>query len=145
MNIWQFQTKLSKRLLWWGVSSILGGLFLLRGNKFFKGVGWQFIGWGFINILIALFGNASANARLDNYDNPGKTDIQAKEADNLQRLLWINAGLDVLYILGGKNWADKDKGDGSRSGHGLGIVLQGAFLLIFDILHALNTPKDETK
>jgi hypothetical protein len=144
MNIWQFQNKLSRRLLAWSAISIVSGFFLLRGNKFWKGVGWQFIGWGAIDAMIALFGNASANQRIDNMDNPGDTTIQEKEADNLQKILWVNTGLDVLYMLGGKNWSDKDKGDGSRAGHGLGIALQGLFLLIFDVWHALAVPKKDT-
>lgn len=141
MNIWQFQHKLSSRLLMWGGVSVVSGLFLLRGNRFWRGVGWQFIGWGAIDALIAVFSRTTANNRLDNMENPGLESVKIKEADNLQRLLWINSALDVVYILGGKRWSDSDKGDGSRAGHGLGIVLQGAFLLVFDLYHALKTPR----
>lgn len=143
MTIWQFQQKLSGRLLMWGAGSVVGGLFLLRGNRFWRGVGWQFIGWGAIDAVIALFGQVSANNRLDNMENPGLDSVQTSESENLQRLLWINAALDVMYVAGGKRWADQDKGDGSRAGHGLGIALQGTFLLVFDIYHALKIPKTD--
>lgn len=145
MTIWQFQTKLSSRLLTWSVASIVGGVLLLRGNAFWKGVGWQFIGWGTIDAGIALFGQASANTRLNEYENPGAPQVLTAEAENLQRLLWFNAFLDVLYILGGKRWADGERGNGQRSGTGLGIAIQGAFLLIFDIYHALQTPKENVR
>ncbi|XWX05165.1 hypothetical protein VZO05_06315 [Aggregatilineales bacterium SYSU G02658] len=143
MNIWQFQNRLSRRLLAWGVGSTLCGVFLLRGGAFWRGVGWQFIGWGVIDALIALFGRNAAESRIDSLENPGLESVQAEETEKLTRLLWINAGLDVLYMLGGKQWADGDKGDGSRAGHGLGIVLQAAFLLFFDLYHALTAPKSK--
>ncbi len=145
MNIWQFQNKLSQRLLLWGAGSVVAGLFLLRGNAFWRGVGWQFVGWGFIDALIALFGRASMNQRLESLENPGLPEVQTKESDNLRRLLWINAFLDVLYVMGGKAWADRDSGDGKRAGTGLGIALQGFFLLVFDVFHALETPDERVK
>ena len=143
MNIWQFQHKLSKRLLWWSGGSVVTGLFLLRGGKFWRGVGWQFIGWGAIDAGIALFGRVSMNERLNAMDNPGLIEVQKKETSNLIRLLWVNAALDVFYVIGGKRWADGDDGSGNRAGHGLGIVLQGAFLLFFDVYHALTAPKEK--
>jgi hypothetical protein len=143
MNIWQFQNKLTQRLLWWGAGSMVVGLFLLRGNAFWKAVGWQFVGWGFVDALIALFGRASMNQRLEALENPGLPEVHARESENLRRLLWLNAFLDILYVMGGKAWADRDRGDGRRAATGLGIALQGLFLLIFDVFHAMECP-DET-
>ena len=55
----------------------------------------------------------------------------------------VSTCLDVLYVLFGLRMARRDKGDGVRRGNGLGIVIQGAFLLIFDLLHASGLPDPE--
>ncbi len=64
--------------------------------------------------------------------------VVAKEQRNLQRLLWINTGLDVLYILGGlKLVQTKGAGDARWRGRGWGIVVQGGFLFFFDAFQAM--------
>jgi hypothetical protein len=57
-------------------------------------------------------------------------------------LLWINTALDVLYVLGGLWWAKRDSGDGEAKGNGLGVMIQGAFLFVLDLIHALNAPDE---
>jgi hypothetical protein len=136
MNVWQWQERISKRLMMWAGVSMVVGLLLRRGGKFWRGVGEQFMGWGLVNALIAFFGQSAAWSKVDSYDNPGETQVLREERDNLSKLLWLNAGLDVLYMLGGRAFARRDKGDGKRRGVGLGIVLQALFLLVFDVLHA---------
>lgn len=65
--------------------------------------------------------------------DPQAPAVEAQERRNLRRLLWLNAGLDVLYVLGGlllqrrQHWR----------GHGWGIIIQGSFLFLFDLYHAL--------
>jgi hypothetical protein len=136
MNIWQFQAVVSKRLLQWGIFSCILGFFLRLGGRFWKGLGNQFIAWGAIDAAIAIGGQIASNNRLDQFENPGKAEVKQKEAKSLGRLLWINAVLDVFYVLGGLWWSKRDKGNG------LGVLLQGAFLLIFDVYHALKLPKN---
>jgi hypothetical protein len=143
VNIWQFQERVSRRLTVWALFSIVTGLLMRFGNKFWRGVGGQFIGWGFVNLMIAVFGQSAANQRNTSYDNPAVREVRDKERRSLGRALWFNAGLDVLYILGGRAWAGRDKGDGSQSGNGVGVMIQGAFLLVFDIVHGLALPKDD--
>ncbi len=143
MNIWQFQNRLSQRLFQWGLISSLLGFLMMRGSKFWQNIGWQFIGWGLIDALIALFGQHAARQRLDSYQNPGLPEVKVKEAANLRKLLWFNALLDVFYVLGGRRFAAEDKGDGGKLGTGVGIMLQGAFLLLFDVYHALMMPDEE--
>ncbi|MCB9114630.1 MAG: hypothetical protein H6639_06730 [Caldilineaceae bacterium] len=58
----------------------------------------------------------------------------ATDLRNLRRLLWFNAGLDVLYVAGGL--ALFRRADETQRGHGAGIVLQGLFLFKFDAIHA---------
>ncbi|MEO1287195.1 MAG: hypothetical protein AAFV93_05455 [Chloroflexota bacterium] len=143
MNIFQFQDKISKRLLRWSIGSIVVGFLMRFGGKFGKGLGNQFITWGLVDAAIAVGGQVAKRNRIDNMENPGKAEIHEKEATNLSRALWVNAALDVLYIIGGFLWAKRDKGDGSARGNGLGVMIQGLFLLIFDVFHARNLPKTD--
>ena len=143
MNIWQFENAVSQRLLRWGLVSVVVGLVMRLGSPFWKGVGSQFVGWGAVDAAIALFGFIGMRNRVDKLDNPGVAEVKRKEERNLGRALWINAILDVFYILGGFLWMRRDKGDGQARGVGWGVVIQGAFLLIFDVLHAQNMPKTD--
>ncbi len=138
MNIWEFNAAVTRRLRMWAGFSISSG-FSLQAQKdpFWQGVGTQFAGWGLINLLIALVGGrtSSRRAALPNANEP---EIVAKESRNLHRLLWINTGLDVFYMLGGI-WLAGSKGasDEKWRGQGWGIVVQGGFLFVFDLVHAL--------
>lgn len=140
MNIWQFQQKISRRLLRWGLLSVGAGALMRSGGKFWKGVGAQFVAWGAIDAAIALFGQISARNRVDRLENPGTAEVKQKETRNLRRLLWINTALDVLYMLGGWWWMRRDTGDGAARGNGFGVIAQGLFLFIFDLIHVLNIP-----
>jgi len=142
MNIWQQQDALSRNLLKWAGLSVALGLVFSLGNKFWRGVGSQFLGWGVTNALIAIFGQAAARQRVAELENPGLADIQAQEAEKLSRLLWVNAGLDVLYMLGGRAMSRRDVGDGRMKGMGLGIVLQALFLLVFDVVNARQIDRE---
>ena len=98
MDIWRFQERLTAMLLAWAASSIGTGAALSRGNVFKRGVGEQFVGWGLVNAVIALFGQRGASRR---QQQPGADapETQAAEGRKLSRLLWINTGLDVVYVL----------------------------------------------
>lgn len=143
MNIWQFQNLVSRRLLRWGVMSVIIGLLMRFGGKFWKNLGNQFIAWGAIDAGIAIGGQISARNRVDNMENPGLPEVKQEERKNLGRLLWINAGLDILYMLWGLRWLRKEGGDGADRGNGLGVLIQGAFLFAFDLIHARNLPDDD--
>ncbi|NDJ62256.1 MAG: hypothetical protein GYB67_14105 [Chloroflexi bacterium] len=71
-----------------------------------------------------------------------------REARFIRRLLWGNGLIgNPLYILGGLNLARRSL-RAERPllrGVGLGIVIQGVFLLIFDISHALSVPEQTTE
>jgi hypothetical protein len=71
-------------------------------------------------------------------------DAAARSARRLSRLLWLNTLLDVGYIAGGA-WLVRTKGrtDPAWRGHGWGVIVQGAFLFVFDLTHALRVPKKE--
>ncbi|GEM83563.1 hypothetical protein MHY01S_17290 [Meiothermus hypogaeus NBRC 106114] len=55
---------------------------------------------------------------------------------SLRQLLWINAGLDTLYVTLGLILRKRQ--EPIYKGFGLAIILQGLFLLGFDVFHALQ-------
>jgi hypothetical protein len=139
-NIWDFQRTLSQRLLVWsGISTVIGTVMAFK-RGFWRGVGSQFVGWAVVNAAIALGGQYVTQRRRAQLDNPELAKHHIREATNLKRLLWINAGLDVFYMLGGAFMMGRRQSDAQARGTGLGIILQGLFLFIFDIFHALRTP-----
>jgi len=140
MNIWKFQRTVSRRLLKWASFSMLTGGLILRPGNFWRGVGLQFISWGGIDALIAIFGLIGSKHRFNTLENPDAVEIMEKETHNLRNLLWFNAGLDVFYIIGGWLWIKRGqkKGRDLEVGSGWGVIIQGGFLLIFDVYHALK-------
>ena len=138
MNIWDFQTRLTRRLLIWSVFSVVfSTLTFFSVNSLLRGLAIQFCVWGIIDAGIAIFGayaSAKKQAKLQ-ADELAET----KEANWLERILWINTALDVLYIFGGL-WLMQTWGTESPlwRGHGLGIVIQGGFLFFFDFFHAFS-------
>lgn len=137
MNIWQFQNLLTRRLLTINAANILAGLLVLPAAAFWRGFGTQAVGWGLVNVGIAVFGGRAARRRSLAPDALEQA-VMAREARSLCRLLWINAGLDVLYMLGGWQLTRRAApGDALRRGHGWGIVAQGGLLFVFDVAHAL--------
>lgn len=139
MDIWGFQRQVTSRLLTWaGISAVLGVVIaVFRPHKFWRGVAGQFVGWAAINALIGLAGGAGAKRREETLRDAHSRSRMTTEAHNLSRLLWINAALDVLYIAGGARFGASRADDDTRAGTGVGIMIQGAFLLVFDIVHGL--------
>lgn len=143
-TIWQFQQILTRRLLAWSGFSIAAGLGMQLGDVFWRGVGAQAMGWGAIDALIAWFGRRSAERKQAKLPDPLSPVVVVKESRNLQRLLWVNTALDVIYVMGGLLLAlTKGRTNRTWRGHGWGIVIQGAFLFLFDVYHALRLPQKE--
>ncbi len=144
MSIWDFNKRLTRRLLAWAVASVgLGARFLQQKDGYSQGLGTQFVGWGAVDGLIALVGGLLAGRRRSQPD--GDTPEQrSAEARNLSRILAINTLLDVGYVLGGW-WLARTKGAADRTwrGHGRGIMVQGGFLFLFDLVHWLLVPRGE--
>lgn len=140
MNIWQFNALVSRRLALWAGLNMLMGTAMLRQRGFWRGFGVQALAWGAVDAGLALVGDQlSVRRQTDpgSFDTPLRRD---EEAAKLSRLLWLNAGLDVLYILGGLAWTQHNRRNAFRRGSGWGVVLQGAFLLAFDVFHAQRVP-----
>lgn len=139
-NSEQFQRSVSNRLLLWSILSVAGGALLqTTRSPFWRAFGQQAIGWGAIDAALAFFGRRGLEKKVQRGYPPTEA---AKDLHNLRRILWFNAGLDVLYMLGGLALFRRD--DETQRGHGAGILVQGLFLFKFDLIHALLAKQDES-
>lgn len=141
-GIYAFEEALSSRLLRWAGASVLAGAPpALAGSAFWRGFGVQSVAWGLIDAVIALGGRrgAAAKAARPGSRSPAR---QAEESQKLRRVLVINSGLDVAYVLGGLALArTRGREAPFLRGSGWGVAAQGAFLLGFDVLHARRLPR----
>ncbi|RIH85040.1 hypothetical protein Mlute_01692 [Meiothermus luteus] len=112
---------LSARLLAWSVPwALAGSTFGLLSDDPWQRSFWLTNSvWAAVNSGIALVG------------------LLGPEPDRagLRDLLYVNAGLDVLYIAGGVFLALQP--DARSQGAGWAIALQGTWLLLFDLFNAL--------
>jgi len=140
VDIWEFQDTLTRRLSWWSIGSLLAGAgMLFPGDAFWRGLGVQFLAWGAIDLAIAVFGSLGTRRRQAKLTPAELLSTQSKERASLAKILWINTGLDVLYVAGGLALAlTLGAGDPFWRGGGWGIVIQGGFLFFFDLFHALK-------
>jgi esterase/lipase len=139
--IWDFQDALSRRLLLWSVLSIAAGALMaaFSTSPWWRGFGVQLLVWGGIDAAIALFAQRVSRKRRESIAHD--REAVEREARKLRRLLWINTGLDILYVTGGfVLLGTLGEQDPFMAGTGWGIVVQGAFLFFFDLLHAVTVP-----
>ena len=134
-TFFHFQERVLGGLLAWGTGSILAGaLALASRNPVLRHVGIQAVAWGAIDATLAFFGRRGARAKIAQRAADGAT-----QARRFRTILLANAGLDIGYIAAGLALAGKAHGRANRAGMGLGIALQGAFLLGYDSLLARLT------
>ena len=122
------------RLLVWAGGSVLAGTGLLawlrfgrRRSPLLEHFGLQTAGWGAAELAFGAIARASLASR----DLAGAT--------RLDRLLWLNIGLDGGYVLVGITLVATGWMIGRRLGligAGLAIVLQGVALGLLDLLLA---------
>ena len=140
MDVWSFSSKLTRRLLTWSILSVLISVAtIFFSDPFLRGLGIQFFVWGVIDGAIAIFGERASAKRRLKVQESGLAGDEAKESRWLERILWVNTGLDVFYVLGGV-WLMQTWGAESFlwKGHGVGIIIQGGFLFFFDFFHAFS-------
>ncbi|MCU0626451.1 MAG: hypothetical protein MUF21_08200 [Gemmatimonadaceae bacterium] len=124
------------RLLVWGFASLLTGLTVqlaLRGKgtqaPLLRHFAIQTWAWGAVDLAIAFWALRGLALR----DFEGMV--------SLDRFLWFNCGLDAGYMAVGATLALcgwKLRGGGGLSGAGLGVLVQGAALLLLDLRLALQ-------
>ncbi|PKP50010.1 MAG: hypothetical protein CVT92_14790 [Bacteroidetes bacterium HGW-Bacteroidetes-1] len=93
-------------------------------------VAWNIINIGIAGYALYQFANNNQALLMDSE--------RWSEHLRIKNLYLINAGLDVLYVVAGSFlWARSVKSEKNRDrlkGFGQAIVLQGGFLLIFDLV-----------
>lgn len=136
--------RIGRQLRAWALGSVLIGAALIGAavgtgvlsegwDRIALGFGVQCLVWGAIDGVIAWFGGRDLRRRLAAGER-GDPAAARPFAHRLRRLLLVNAGLDVLYVAAGVAlivlWRTPD-----GLGHGLGVLVQGGFLLAFDVWH----------
>ncbi|MCF8338450.1 MAG: hypothetical protein K9I74_10770 [Bacteroidales bacterium] len=91
--------------------------------------------WNLVNLGIAAGGYYGAATA----DPASFTAIETlKEYHSFNKILLLNAGLDVGYVLGGLYLSERSKNVSKRQnmlkGYGQSIMLQGGFLFVFDLV-----------
>jgi hypothetical protein len=122
------------QLLVWGAVSVLSGTALLtvlragsRRSALLRHFAIQSAAWGSLDMAIAL-GQLFRTAPRD-----------VSAATRLDRLLWLNIGLDAGYVLVGTTLVMLGWRIGKRLGlvgAGIGIVVQGSALVLLDLMLA---------
>jgi hypothetical protein len=136
-NFFAYQRRALRPLLAWGVGSTVLGTLMLPARGFWRHFGIQAAAWGAIDAALAIAGRRRALLRAEELASGQLDDGAAvREAAQFRRVLRVNAGLDVLYILSGLLTAAIFRRRADRVGLGVGIAVQGLFLLIFDALLA---------
>jgi hypothetical protein len=118
---------------WSGASVIAGSAMLFHESRTIRDLGIQNVAWGVIDGGIALYARRSITRKR------GSGISVQKERNSFRKLLLINSLLDVAYV--GVGTALAASGRDNLKGHGYGIIVQGAFLLLFDGVNLLLIPK----
>lgn len=148
-NYWLFNERLNQRLMKLNILNIVVGLVLGRGTPFWRGIASQNVGWGAINIAIALVGRWLTWRKFTSVDAPYAPEVMQQEAANLRRILLINIPLNIAYMLAGfgiiRSTEHEDQKAQRRRGMGWGIIAQGMLLFCFDTFHVLRVPNTKQK
>jgi hypothetical protein len=138
-NLFAYQRRAMAALIGWAFGSIMaGGLWWYDRHPVMRGIGTQFVGWGAIDGIIALFGLRGAVQGAQQLASGAlNADEHARRAQRFERLLWINTALDALYMLGGGWLVYRHPQRPERRGMGWGVIIQGVFLWFFDSVNAL--------
>lgn len=131
----------------WAVGNMLwGGLMAGRTSGELQGFHQMNAYWNGVNLLIAGFGYYSAMTEVPSSEF--WETIQQQQS--IEKILLVNAGLDVAYMATGLYMLERGKRtDNARiRGFGKSVILQGAFLMSFDVIkflyhnaHAKDLPK----
>lgn len=122
----------------WAVTNIAGGL-ALRSNTTGSTRRFHEMNaiWNSVNLGIAAFGYFGAV----NLANPETALDLYKTQVSMDKILLFNAGLDLAYIAGGVYLMERAKSASKNAnrlkGYGRSVVMQGAFLFVFDVAMVL--------
>jgi polyferredoxin len=135
----QYQARMMRQLLFWAALSFGAGLpMMLSTREWVRAFGGMTVAWAVINALIALFALRGVRRKAQqNADAP----TQQGWMRQLVRLLWVNAALDGVYIAVGVGLTLWDPANRMLHGFGWAVIVQGAFLLVFDAWHGWRLPR----
>jgi hypothetical protein len=121
----------------WSAANIIGSAFATKTNngtmRYFHQMNVQ---WNGINLLIAGLGYIGASKQSKN-----KTTTLASvlnHQNGVEKTYLLNLGLDVAYVTGGLYLTEKSKTNSNPDrfkGYGNAIMVQGGFLLLYDIVN----------
>jgi hypothetical protein len=127
-DFFQFQYRALGVLWAWGLGSVAAGLAaLISRDQRTRHAGVQAFAWGAVDAALAWLGRRGARNKIRQGANDGT--LQARR---FRTILLINAGLDAGYITAGWALLRSARGRDERVGMGLGIIVQGLFLLVYD-------------
>lgn len=137
-HFFAYQQRVLGVLLRWGIGNTLAGALAgVSRDPLVRQFGIQAVSWGAIDAALALAGRYSASQKARRYECGDLDNADMlREATTLHRILLINTGLDIGYILGGGWLMHRFRTRRDRWGMGLGIVVQGTFLLMYDSILA---------
>lgn len=111
---------------WAAASVLIGAVMAARGRP----GGRQHLVWGAVDGAIAARGLLAT---------PDRSRVPAARVQRLRRLLLANAVLDVVYVATGVALrSGRPKPGLEADGHA--VIVQGGFLLAFDVVQALRLP-----
>ncbi len=127
-SFFRFQERVGRILTLWGAGSVLVGSALAPlESPVLRQIGIQSLIWGAIDAAIGEFGQRSARK------NSERQDVNvAQQARRFRTIVLVNTLLDVGYVAGGAWLLRSANGHSERTGAGIGVIIQGAFLLVFD-------------
>lgn len=128
----------------WAIGNIVVGSALMNQQRGTKKYFHQMnVGWGAVNL-----GIASVSLWMALKTDAASFDLEStwKAQHDMQKILLFNAGLDIGYMMGGLYLRERASRPGANydrlRGFGNSILLQGAFLFVFDLtvfwLHQKN-------
>lgn len=124
---------------WSAANIVVSGIATDTRNKEMRYFHQMNVMWGGINLAIAGLGYWGASK--EKINNPVLADV-LKHQNRIEKTYLINAGLDVVYVGAGllmNKTSDNQKNPEKFKGYGNSIMLQGAFLLVYDaILYAIH-------
>ena len=117
---------------WAAGNIVLGGVMAGRTSGETKAFHQMNMYWNTVNLAIAGFGYYSAMK-----ESPSSEFWETLSAQHsIEKILLLNAALDIGYIAGGFYLIERGKrlGKEQLTGFGKSVILQGAFLMSFDAI-----------
>jgi hypothetical protein len=138
VDIWQRERTLARTTVAWGMASVVAGSGIAATTRdpWRRSYALQTAGWGAVDLGIAALGVRLQDRRMRRLPDPFATAAQEDERVKLRRVLLVNVAADVGYVALGARLARDSRP--RLAGAGVAILLQGAFLLLHDSVHAVG-------